>query len=69
MTFELAIKLNAANAQDLGATIKLEVALPDGQVVQVHLPRERFDELKLQPGDLLNLRPREPHVFQEDYSI
>lgn len=53
----------------LGATIKLEVALPDGQVVQVHLPRERFDELKIQRGDRLNLHPREPHVFAEDYSI
>ena len=53
----------------LGATIKLEIALPDGQVVQVHLSRERYAELDLQRGDWVSMEPREPKVFHEDYSI
>jgi sulfate transport system ATP-binding protein len=53
----------------LGATIKLQIALPDGQSVQVHLSRDRFAELELEPGDWVSLEPKQPRVFQEDYSI
>ncbi len=53
----------------LGATIKLEIQLPDEQIVQVHLSRERFAELELERGDWVSLQTRAPQVFHEDYSI
>ena len=53
----------------LGATIKLQIALSDGQRVQVHLSRDRFAELQLQRGDWVSLEPKEARVFREDYSI
>ena len=53
----------------LGATIKLQIALSDGQRVQVHLSRDRFAELQLQRGDWVCLEPKDARVFREDYSI
>jgi sulfate transport system ATP-binding protein len=53
----------------LGATTKLEIALADGQRLQVHLSRDRFAQLQLQKGDWVILEPKEARVFREDYSI
>jgi sulfate transport system ATP-binding protein len=53
----------------LGAMIKLQIALSDGQRVQVHLSRDQFAELQLQRGDWVSLEPKETRVFREDYSI
>ena len=53
----------------LGATIKLQIVLSDGQRVQVHLSRDRFAELQLQRGDWVSLEPKDARVFREDYSI
>ena len=53
----------------LGETIKLQIALADGQRVQVHLSRERSAELQLQRGDWVSLAPKDARVFREDYSI
>ncbi|MBV8779826.1 MAG: sulfate ABC transporter ATP-binding protein [Phycisphaerae bacterium] len=53
----------------LGATIKLQIVLSDGQHVQVHLSREQSAALDLQRGDWVSLAPKDAHVFREDYSI
>jgi sulfate transport system ATP-binding protein len=53
----------------LGATIKLEIILVDGQPLQVHVSRDRFAQLQLQAGDWVSLEPKETRVFREDYSI
>jgi sulfate transport system ATP-binding protein len=53
----------------LGATVKLEIILADGQTLQVHVSRDRFAQLQLQKGDWVSVEPKETRVFREDYSI
>jgi sulfate/thiosulfate transport system ATP-binding protein len=53
----------------LGATVKLDIILADGQRLQVHLSRDRFAELQLQKEDWVSLEPRQTRVFREDFSI
>jgi sulfate transport system ATP-binding protein len=46
-----------------GAVVKLELVDDDGQVLQVDLTRQHHDELRLQRGDRLYVRPRRLRVF------
>jgi sulfate transport system ATP-binding protein len=50
-----------------GATVKVELLLKDQQTtVQAHLSRERYQELKLQPGEAVYVVPRQLRIFVDD---
>jgi sulfate/thiosulfate transport system ATP-binding protein len=52
-----------------GPTIKVELTIePGDQLMVVDIPRDRFTELDLQPGQLVYAVPRDLRVFQ-DYQI
>ncbi len=51
----------------LGPNVRLELAdISNGQLVQMEMPRECFDELNIVNGDVLNLTPRRAKVFVEE---
>jgi sulfate transport system ATP-binding protein len=50
-----------------GPTVKVELLLRDQQtVVQAYLGRERYQELKLQPGEAVYVVPRQLRIFVQD---
>jgi sulfate/thiosulfate transport system ATP-binding protein len=53
----------------LGWEIQAELVLDDGQVLTAHLPRERFDALKLEPQQRVYVRPKDAKAFPLHYSI
>ncbi len=53
----------------LGWEIQAELTLDDGQVVKAYLPRERFDELKIEPQQRVYVKPKEAKSFPLYYSI
>ncbi|MCU0567951.1 MAG: TOBE-like domain-containing protein [Oculatellaceae cyanobacterium Prado106] len=53
----------------LGWEIQAELTLDDGQVINAHLTRDRFDQLKLEPQQRVFVKPREPKAFPLYYSI
>jgi sulfate transport system ATP-binding protein len=61
----LAARVRHVNAA--GATVKVELVLRDGQTsIQAYLGRDRYLELKLQPGDEVYVVPRQLRIFVED---
>ncbi len=52
-----------------GATIKVEVGTQNGQLLVVELPRERYSNLALEPGDHVWAVAKEQRVFEGDYQI
>ncbi|MDX2254414.1 MAG: TOBE-like domain-containing protein [Pseudanabaenaceae cyanobacterium bins.39] len=54
---------------NLGWEVQAEMVLGDGQVLNVHLTRERFEELKLQPQQYVHIEPKGAKSFPLDYSI
>jgi sulfate/thiosulfate transport system ATP-binding protein len=53
----------------LGWEIQAELTLDDGQVVTAHLPREKFDQLQLEPQQRVYVKPKEARAFPLYYSI
>lgn len=53
----------------LGWEIQAELILDDGQVLKAYLPRERFDELKIEPQQRVYVKPKEAKSFPLHYSI
>ncbi len=53
----------------LGWEIQVELTLDDGQVVTAHLPREKFDQLQLEPQQRVYVKPKEARAFPLYYSI
>ncbi len=53
----------------LGSEIQAELALDDGQTIVAHLTRERFNELQLEPQQLVFVKPKEAKSFPLYYSI
>lgn len=53
----------------LGWEIQAELTLDDGQLVQAHLTRERFDELNIQPQQRVYVKPKEAKSFPLYYEI
>jgi sulfate transport system ATP-binding protein len=53
----------------LGWEVQAELILDDGQVVNAHISRERFDELKLQPQQRVYVKPKGAKAFPIYYSI
>ncbi len=48
---------------NLGWQVQAELLLPDQQTLTVHLSRERFDQLQLQPQQQVYVQPREAKSF------
>jgi sulfate/thiosulfate transport system ATP-binding protein len=53
----------------LGWEIQAEITLDDGQLVQAHLTRERFDELDIKPQQRVYVKPKEAKSFPLYYEI
>ncbi|ABA21118.1 sulfate/molybdate ABC transporter ATP-binding protein [Anabaena sp. FACHB-709] len=53
----------------LGWEIKVELTLDDGQVVNAHLTRDRYDELQLEPKQKVYVKPKDAKSFPLYYSI
>jgi len=53
----------------LGWEIQIELAMEDGQVVNVHLDRDRFKALNLEPGQRVYIKPKDAKSFPLHYSI
>ena len=59
-----------ARVLPVGPIVRLELFRYDtAEFIEVELTRERFDELNLQPADIVRLKPKSARVFTEDYSI
>jgi sulfate/thiosulfate transport system ATP-binding protein len=53
----------------LGWEIQVELTLDDGQVVNAHLSRDRFDQLHLEPQQRVYVKPKDAKSFPLHYSI
>ena len=53
----------------LGWEVQAELTLDDGQVLMVHLTRERFDELKIEAQQRVFVKPKDAKSFPLYYSI
>ena len=53
----------------LGWEIQVELTLDDGQVVNAHLTRDRFDELNLEPQQRVYVKPKDAKSFPLYFSI
>ena len=50
----------------IGPTVRLETAtLPDGEIVEIELSRERFNEKPVSVGDKVFIHPRHIRLFEE----
>jgi sulfate/thiosulfate transport system ATP-binding protein len=53
----------------VGPLVRVDLTLADGGALEVDLPREEADRLKLLVGEQVFARPRKMRVFAEDYQI
>ncbi len=53
----------------LGAYVKLDVALPTGEVLTVHMPRPQFEQMNLSVSDPVLVDLDNARVFAEDFAI
>jgi sulfate/thiosulfate transport system ATP-binding protein len=53
----------------LGSYVKLDLGIPSGEVVAVHLPRRQFDDMGLAVGDPVLVDLDNARVFVEDFAI
>jgi sulfate transport system ATP-binding protein len=53
----------------VGATMRIEVSLVDGQLLTVELTKDRAAELELAEGDRVMVNVREAKLFVQDYAI
>lgn len=53
----------------VGPLVRVGLALPGGEGVELDLPRDVADRLGLRVGDNVFARPRKMHVFTDDYRI
>lgn len=53
----------------LGAYVKLDLSLPNRDLITVHVPRREFANLALEQGEQIVLDLSEARVFEEDYAI
>jgi hypothetical protein len=53
----------------LGASVKLDLTLPSGDGMTVHMPRREFEDMSLAVGDPVLLDLQNARVFAEDFAI
>ncbi len=66
--FESALSGRIAHVRLLGATVRLEVTVPDSEPVEVELVREQYQKSQWQVGEKVYLLPKHAQVYS-DYSI
>jgi len=67
---ETAISAVIRHIQKLGPSVRVTLALEDsGKLLEAELTRDTFQELGLQQGEAVYVRPRQVRVFVEDYQI
>lgn len=67
-TESTSMSANIEFVSSIGSTVRIEAKREDGQIVEVELPRARFQEMGLTRGQKIFLSVRDSQVF-EDYSI
>ncbi len=64
---ERSLPAKVRHVNTAGATVKVELLLRDGHTtVQAYLGRERYQELKLQPGEEVYVVPRQLRIFVDE---
>lgn len=59
-----AVEATLNHAVKIGSVVRLELARRDnGRLVEVEVPRERFEHLKVETGNVVYFRPRRGRVF------
>jgi len=53
----------------VGPLVRIDLVLAGGETIEVNLPREEADRLKLSVGEKVFARPRKMRVFVDDYQI
>jgi len=53
----------------LGSYVKLDLGLPAGEVVTVHMPRKDFEDMNLNVGDAALVDLENARIFVEDFAI
>lgn len=66
---EGALKAEVRYLLSVGPLVRVDLSLPDGDPIEVDLPRDEADKLGLKVGDLVFARPRKMRVFLDDYQI
>ena len=76
---QLDIKKEAANEQSIrakilyinatGSIVKVELKADHGDLIQVEIPHERYQELSLKKDDIVFVTPKDINFFKDDYSI
>ena len=62
------LRATVRHVHTAGATVKLELADEDGNILQVDVTRQQHDEVRPQAGERLYVRPRTLRVFVEPRS-
>ncbi|HEY0708174.1 MAG TPA: ABC transporter ATP-binding protein [Polyangia bacterium] len=53
----------------LGSYVKLDLEIPSGEVVTVHMPRREFEAMRLEVGDAALVDLENARIFVEDFAI
>ena len=64
-----ALKAEVRYLLSVGPLVRVDLSLPDGDPIEVDLPRDEADKLGLKVGDQVFARPRKMRVFVDDYQI
>lgn len=65
-----ALKSEVRHIQKLGPSVRITLAIESsGECIEAELTRDTFQNLGLQPGESVFVRPRQVRVFVEDYQI
>ena len=66
---ESSLQAHVARINPAGSSAKIALTCVDGAEVLVDLPYERFQELKLQPGEMVFVTAKRARVFVPEYQI
>jgi sulfate transport system ATP-binding protein len=65
-----ALKAEIRHIQKLGPSVRVTLAISGtGELIEAELTRDQFQNLGLQQGEQVYVRPRQVRVFVEDYQI
>jgi len=65
-----AFKAEVKHIQKLGPSVRVTLAIDDSnELIEAELTRDAFQNLGLQQGEKVFVRPRQVRVFVEDYQI
>jgi len=64
-----ALRARILRIQSAGPQVKVDLLSETGEPVNVHVAHERFQELRLSPGDEVFVSLRDARIFVEDYCI